>query len=148
LEGSALERCGQARGRGAAYIAAGGCTVDAAYNSGARVQGFAIGQRGGGGACPARARVFGSGCCAGNGRERRGAEMHRGCSTDGWRHGVRAADVLALSSASERDGARVHGLARPGAVVFEQGLGCLYCIDGHVLASWLVHACADRRVLQ
>jgi hypothetical protein len=41
-------RSGEGRGP---FIAADGCTVDGVHHGGARVQGFAIGQLGGGGAC-------------------------------------------------------------------------------------------------
>jgi hypothetical protein len=52
--------CAEWSGRGAVYIGRGGRTMDRVQRDGLRVQGFAIGQRGGGGACPTRARVFGA----------------------------------------------------------------------------------------
>jgi hypothetical protein len=59
------EWCEGVRRARVAFIALDGCTVDGVQRDGAQVQGFAIGQRGGGGACPVRPRVFGGFPCAG-----------------------------------------------------------------------------------
>jgi hypothetical protein len=54
------EQCGEVGRRGLVYIGRDGRMVDGVQRDGVRVQGFAIGQRGGGAACPKRARVFGA----------------------------------------------------------------------------------------